>query len=553
MGAYHDLQQFCETVFPDLHDLYMQVWTLPAKTSYRFSTLTEDAYQSILTASQTADVYVGCGLSSHDLGPKQRGTAQDITAIPGLWLDVDYGNTHKKTGLPPTYDDAMALIDMMGLSPTLIVHTGGGFHCWWLFKELWIFADNTEREKAALLEKRWNDTLRAHAATKGWACDSVHDLSRVLRLPGTMNRKATPTPVTTVKIENSAKYCPETDFDDYLTEWTEQQKKTPESAIPFHFALNPDADVPGEKFFVLMENEPRFRQAWAHSIKMESQSEYDLSLTSYMYRAGWTSQEIVNTLIANRRKFNEDLKLRHDYYERTLNKATQVAFDLERETAVAIFKETGEIPASAQKDPAEILAVISQTVNLSITKILNYASDHSSYSLEINGHMIQFGGIENICKQPLFWQRVFETTQIHGGNVPPKKLSTERWTDFCNNLLSVQFVIDIGEGSSSLEQIQYYLGRYIENSTLCIDNEIESDAYANKPFVKNGKLYLSTAGIKMFLESQRTERFTIRDLSQALTRLGFIKNGLDFYLPTKAKTRNGHFFRRVWGIDYPWP
>ena len=57
------------------------------------------------------------------------------------------------------------------------------------FKELWGFESDRERQRAADLSLRWSQTLKAHAAARGWAVDSVHDLARVMRLPGTLNFK----------------------------------------------------------------------------------------------------------------------------------------------------------------------------------------------------------------------------------------------------------------------------------------------------------------------------------------------------------------------------
>jgi hypothetical protein len=53
-----------------------------------------------------------------------------------------------------------------------------------------------ERMEARILCHRWKETLKIRARQHGWEVDSVGDLERVLRVPGTLNHKGeTPRPV----------------------------------------------------------------------------------------------------------------------------------------------------------------------------------------------------------------------------------------------------------------------------------------------------------------------------------------------------------------------
>lgn len=88
--------------------------------------------------------------------------------------------------------------------------------------------------------------------------------------------------------------------------------------------LNPKANPPFEKFDLLLEVEPRCRLSWEHNradLADQSQSAYDQSLANFAAMAGWTGQEIADLIIANRRKHSADLKLRRDYYRRTIANA----------------------------------------------------------------------------------------------------------------------------------------------------------------------------------------------------------------------------------------
>ena len=49
---------------------------------------------------------------------------------------VDYGQDgHKKAPEYETYEDALAAINTFHIEPTLINHSGGGFHCYWVLNE----------------------------------------------------------------------------------------------------------------------------------------------------------------------------------------------------------------------------------------------------------------------------------------------------------------------------------------------------------------------------------------------------------------------------------
>jgi putative DNA primase/helicase len=139
------------------------------------------------------DVYLNIGLRAKDLGESRRGTAEEVIALPGLWADIDVKHpVHKEKNLPPTKKDALKIIQGIPLAPTWIVDSGHGLQVWWLFKELWTFESEEEREEAQELSRRFQTTLRTKAKEYGWRIDGTYDLARALRVPATYNRKLEP-------------------------------------------------------------------------------------------------------------------------------------------------------------------------------------------------------------------------------------------------------------------------------------------------------------------------------------------------------------------------
>lgn len=310
-------------------DAYVTIWRLSDKTSFFFDDLERAAEQAAGLASE--DTYVAVALSARDLGPNRRCKSEEAIGIPGCWLDLDIrGPAHKKPNLPPTLEDALKLIPQ-DLQPSIIVSSGHGLQVWFLFKEPFMFDDEQDRRFAQKLVRRLERLIRQRAAAGGWDVDAVSELARVLRVPGTTNTKD-PSDHRPVQVlsRSSRRYDPK-EIEEYLDEAGVSAPFESAGEIDCHpapFRLDAGANPPLEKFQLLYESEPRFKASWDHKrtdLQDQSPSAYDMSLATFAAIAKWDDQEIVNLLIAHRRRHRENLKLRLDYYSRTLSKAKEAA------------------------------------------------------------------------------------------------------------------------------------------------------------------------------------------------------------------------------------
>lgn len=149
-------------------------------------------HAALLDSGAPQGVYVRATTLAAEPAPGQRGAASDTAAVPFLWADVDYGTDgHKAGGLPPTQADAERVIAESGMpAPTTLVHSGGGLY------PLWRLREPVPVSEAAELSRRTQRALQRAAAGHGWEYGTgVGDLARVLRLPGSTNRKTdTPRP-----------------------------------------------------------------------------------------------------------------------------------------------------------------------------------------------------------------------------------------------------------------------------------------------------------------------------------------------------------------------
>ena len=162
----------------------------------------------VATTAERHDMYVGCCPLDEQPG-KGRGTAADVAYLPALWADLDVagpGHSPPADGLPlpPTRADALDAVATLP-PPSVVIDSGGGLQAWWLLAEP-LAIDDGNRDEVAELSAGWGRALVAAGAAKGWHVDDVSDLARILRPPGTVNRKPgrAPAPVFIVPGEGCA-------------------------------------------------------------------------------------------------------------------------------------------------------------------------------------------------------------------------------------------------------------------------------------------------------------------------------------------------------------
>lgn len=349
------ISAFLHAMFADKpQPLYLLIWTLPDKRSAWFNDVAQAAKYVWQAEQARKDVYLGVSLSHLDRGPNQRGDAKDSAGIVGLWADMDVGNHGSRKVYPPNQEAALSIL--AGLpAPTLVVHSGHGLHLWWLFKEPWVFESTPECKDAMILAKRWTMTIQAKGQGKGWDVDSTGDLARVLRVPGTTNRKdpSNPTPVVILS-DDGPRYNP-SDFEEYLVDVDPGELFDETIREGLTFVLDPRANPPVEKLRALLENDSKFKKTWERKrqdLQDPSASGYDMALADAAALAGWTGQEIINLIIAWRRKHEEKIELRPSKYTGALDKARKHA---------ARWKAPEWEPPSDPESEAEAQAVARST------------------------------------------------------------------------------------------------------------------------------------------------------------------------------------------------
>jgi len=124
------------------------------------------------------DTYFGVHPSRTRKSRSQRTLESDIAAINCLYADID---SKIFSGGKPA---AANHIKTLPVRPTVIVDSGGGYHCYWILRDPFILDSPLKEEVAKALQSRWVAFVGGDKA--------VHDLARVLRVPGTLNYKYDP-------------------------------------------------------------------------------------------------------------------------------------------------------------------------------------------------------------------------------------------------------------------------------------------------------------------------------------------------------------------------
>lgn len=125
-----------------------------------------------------------------------RGGEDLAHALTHLWADGDFGTIGHKPGpddlpSPPDAEAVARVVASSGLpEPSGWTHSGGGYNPIWMLTETHVLGDDEDRARIKNLTSTWQTALAATAYLGGWSWDGeVGNLDRLMKVPGTVNRK----------------------------------------------------------------------------------------------------------------------------------------------------------------------------------------------------------------------------------------------------------------------------------------------------------------------------------------------------------------------------
>lgn len=277
--------------------------------------------------------------------------------------------------------------------------------------------------------------------------------------------------------------------------------------------LAADAQPPFDKFEALCANSPAVRQTFDHErrdVKTESwtASEWDLALASYFVAAGWEVGEIVAALIAHRRQHGYDLKLRADYYARTIYKARQGQLRDEAQDVLAAV-DGEEIPKE------QILAALSTIYGIKFQRVVRFDSEPAAYRIETEKGSIT-GDVDMIVNQTAFRRSMAEATGII-----VREVKKPLWEDRAQRLLHSAEPEAVGLEAKSGGEARALVEKYLQGSPRVSGSDKEGAIKNGHPFLDgDGHICIVGAAFNDWLRTALNMRLEARKVGLMLRAMG---------------------------------
>jgi len=262
-GSKEEIRSFLEDLFGGAEKNVL-IWTLQDKRSRFFAaSMLENAAEYAYAQSATKDVYVGIGTREEDFPEYRRGGSVDVAELPGLVLDIDLKDPCRMSeNLPATEAEAMDFVSELPFEPSLVVHSGHGLQVWFLFEKIIPVPSHDMKDRASRMLKGLVDLVNIKAAPKGWKFDSVGELARVMRIPGTFNRKTDTVPVRLLK-DSGKRYDPlklDEAIRNELPGRNAVQSSKSDTSVPNNIAGGAEVPVGFDDEYVLSFAEKRYKE-----------------------------------------------------------------------------------------------------------------------------------------------------------------------------------------------------------------------------------------------------------------------------------------------------
>lgn len=232
-------EDFCDLILGAV-DGWLTIFAIDATTGARHVRWASTPIELAAAADELApscNVWFGCAGRAERLGSR-RGGIGDCTNIGALWIDVDIeGPGHKIEGIARDEAHATEVVRRFQLPPTVAVNSGGGLQVWWVLDEPVGGTDATE------LLARWGATWAAIGAEMGVHIDNVFNLDRIMRLPGTMNRKEGGARPVTIEAWRPERSYSASDIDELLIDPPQPAQAPQAAGLPY---IGPER--PGDAF-----------------------------------------------------------------------------------------------------------------------------------------------------------------------------------------------------------------------------------------------------------------------------------------------------------------
>jgi P4 family phage/plasmid primase-like protien len=259
----------------------IEIRTFKPPSQHFTSSAKEAAKISFDLCNQGIDVYFGVNSRTGRGGKKE-----NVKWLNTFHAEVDYGTTgHRKSPNHQTYEEVLKVIHAFKPEPTLIVHSGGGFHCYWVLQN----PLNVIEYGVATLE-----SINKSLSTKLGGDSGTQNIDRVLRVPGTFNFKIPDNPRLVEVVAHSGKKYVYEDFKGFTSQEKvikEKSNQKPSTGLSNSKAHNENLDhVDVDSLFVSERIKSLIRNG--NDGTYESRSEVDMAVITALVNKGVSEEKI---------------------------------------------------------------------------------------------------------------------------------------------------------------------------------------------------------------------------------------------------------------------
>jgi len=252
----------------------IEIRTFKPPLQYFFDSEENTAEKAYKLCNQGTDVYFGVNPRTGRGGKKE-----NVKWLTTVHAEVDYGTGgHKKPPACLTYDEALSKIQDFRPEPTLIIHTGGGFHCYWVLS-IPIEVSTYGIEAIEATNKTLSLLLGGDAGTQ--------DISRVLRVPGTYNFKIPNNPRQVALISNSGRKYVLEDFGCLMaSEEVRRERSGLRSTVTSRSKLHQEKSEPVDIDTIPVSQRIKLLILHGNDGSYPSRSEADMAVVTSLVRYG---------------------------------------------------------------------------------------------------------------------------------------------------------------------------------------------------------------------------------------------------------------------------
>lgn len=194
----------------------------------------------------------------------------------------------------------------------------------------------------------------------------------------------------------------------------------------------------------------------------------------------------------------------------------------------------------------QILSALSEQLGVKVTAIIKYASDVSSYEMEVEGQRVQIGGVEKLLEQRPLRLRIADVC----GRLM-RGFSKEAWWDVVDLMLRAQENRKVDE-TSGRDTLARWLSAYLSHKPPVAEDDEhtswESAALSDRAFIKQGTTYINLMGLRSYLKNRHGETVTVQEIAEQLTKHGGESERMTGTVESGGETRG--FRKRFWSVPH---